>query len=98
MIVLLPRNRSEKMPFWTIFVHIKVCFNLSAKLFLSSSSAVLTFCDTSCRHLLGEDLSLLKVPDLLQLEQQLDLGASRVRARKASIQVPSILRKASEFY
>jgi len=41
--------------------------------------------------MLGEDLSLLKMPDLLQLEQQLDLGASRVRARKASIQVPSEL-------
>jgi len=39
--------------------------------------------------MLGEDLSLLKVPDLLQLEQQLDLGVSRVKARKASIQVPS---------
>lgn len=44
-------------------------------------------CNLACRHMLGEDLSLLKVPDLLQLEQQLDLGASRVRARKASIWV-----------
>ena len=39
---------------------------------------------TSGRHMLGEDLSLLKVKDLLQLEQELDLGATRVRARKAS--------------
>nr|AAG09136.2 MADS-domain protein PPM1 [Physcomitrium patens] len=37
---------------------------------------------SSQRRMLGEDLSALKVPDLLQLEQQLDLGASRVRARK----------------
>lgn len=36
------------------------------------------------RRMLGEDLAELKVSDLLQLEQQLDLGASRVRARKAS--------------
>jgi hypothetical protein len=35
--------------------------------------------------MLGEDLSLLKVPELVQLEQ-IDLGVSRVRARKASIQ------------
>ena len=34
--------------------------------------------------MLGEDLQVLTVPDLLQLEQQLDMGASRVRARKAS--------------
>ena len=37
------------------------------------------------RNMLGEDLAELKVSDLLQLEQQLDMGASRVRARKASI-------------
>lgn len=30
----------------------------------------------------GEDLHVLSVPDLLVLEQQLDLGASKVRARK----------------
>jgi hypothetical protein len=36
--------------------------------------------------MLGEDLSLLKVHELVQLEQQIDLGVSRVRARKASIQ------------
>jgi len=34
--------------------------------------------------MLGEDLQVLTVPDLLQLEQQLDLGSQRVRARKAS--------------
>ena len=39
----------------------------------------------SHRHMLGEDLAELKVTDLLQLEQQLDLGATRVRAIKASI-------------
>ncbi|XP_024394528.1 agamous-like MADS-box protein AGL11 isoform X1 [Physcomitrium patens] len=36
----------------------------------------------SQRHMLGEDLQVLTVPDLLQLEQQLDMGVSRVRARK----------------
>jgi hypothetical protein len=34
--------------------------------------------------MLGENLSVLTVPDLLLLEQQLDMGVSRVRARKAS--------------
>lgn len=39
----------------------------------------------SCRrHMQGEDLQVLSIPDLLNLEQQLDTGASRVRARKAS--------------
>lgn len=37
---------------------------------------------SSQRHMLGEDLSLLKVHELVQLEQQIDLGVSRVRARK----------------
>ncbi|XP_024371895.1 agamous-like MADS-box protein AGL11 [Physcomitrium patens] len=53
----------------------------------------------SHRHMLGEDLSLLKVPDLLQLEQQLDLGASRVRARKNQLileEVESLRRKEHE--
>lgn len=42
---------------------------------------LLTSC---CRHMLGEDLHVLSIPDLLNLEQQLDTGASRVRAKKAS--------------
>lgn len=63
------------------------------KLLLKFSSVVRYSCefnasmdetDTSCRHMLGEDLSMLKVNDLVQLEQELALGASRVRARKAS--------------
>ncbi|CAM6105422.1 unnamed protein product [Calypogeia fissa] len=42
----------------------------------------LQHCQHTQRHMLGEDLTVLSVPDLLQLEQQLDLGVSRVRARK----------------
>jgi MADS-box transcription factor len=38
-----------------------------------------------CRHMLGEDLSVLTIPDLLQLEQQLDIGSSRVQARKVNV-------------
>lgn len=41
----------------------------------------------ACRHLLGEDLSALTVSELLKLEQQLELGASRVRARRSVLQV-----------
>jgi hypothetical protein len=40
--------------------------------------------ENSQRHMLGENLSVLTVPDLLLLEQQLDMGVSRIRARKAS--------------
>lgn len=40
----------------------------------------------SLRHLLGEDLSALTVSELLKLEQQLELGASRVRARRSCLQ------------
>lgn len=44
----------------------------------------------SQRHMLGEDLQVLTVPDLLQLEQQLDMGASRVRARKNQLLLEEI--------
>lgn len=37
--------------------------------------------------MLGEDISSLSVSDLLQLEKQLDDGASKVRARKASVRL-----------
>lgn len=53
----------------------------------------------SRRHLLGEDLSALKMPDLLKLEQQLDLGASRVRARKNQLileEIEGLRRKEHE--
>ncbi|CAK9217002.1 unnamed protein product [Sphagnum jensenii] len=42
------------------------------------------------RHMLGEDLSALTVPDLLQLEQQLDIGSSRVQARKNQLLLEEI--------
>lgn len=34
--------------------------------------------------MIGEDLQVLSIPDLLNLEQQLDTGFSRVRSRKVS--------------
>lgn len=37
--------------------------------------------------MLGEDISSLSVSDLLQLEKQLDEGATKVRARKASVRL-----------
>jgi hypothetical protein len=37
--------------------------------------------------MLGEDLSMLTVPELLQLEQQLAMGSSRVQARKVTVRV-----------
>jgi hypothetical protein len=37
--------------------------------------------------MLGEDLSMLTVPELLQLEQQLSMGSSRVQARKVTVRV-----------
>lgn len=37
--------------------------------------------------MLGEDISSLSVSDLLQLEKQLDDGATKVRARKASVRL-----------
>ncbi|BBN08464.1 MADS-box transcription factor, plant [Marchantia polymorpha subsp. ruderalis] len=42
------------------------------------------------RHMLGEDLTVLSVPDLLQLEQQLDVGVSRVRQRKSQLLLEEI--------
>ncbi|KAG0581458.1 hypothetical protein KC19_4G253500 [Ceratodon purpureus] len=54
---------------------------------------------SSQRHMLGEDLSLLKVNDLVQLEQQLDLGASRIRARKNQLileEIDGLRRKEHE--
>ncbi|CAM6020910.1 unnamed protein product, partial [Sphagnum balticum] len=45
---------------------------------------------TTQRHMLGEDLSQLTVPDLLQLEQQLDMGSSRVQARKNQLLLKEI--------
>ncbi|KAG0593083.1 hypothetical protein M758_1G297000 [Ceratodon purpureus] len=53
----------------------------------------------SQRNMLGEDLAELKVSDLLQLEQQLDMGASRVRARKNQLileEVECLRRKERE--
>ncbi|XP_024373432.1 agamous-like MADS-box protein AGL11 isoform X2 [Physcomitrium patens] len=44
----------------------------------------------SQRQMLGEDLQVLTVSDLLQLEQQLDVGASRVRARKNQLLLEEI--------
>ncbi|CAM6037063.1 unnamed protein product [Sphagnum compactum] len=44
----------------------------------------------SQRHMLGENLSVLTVPDLLLLEQQLDMGVSRVRARKNQLLLEEI--------
>ncbi|CAK9189989.1 unnamed protein product [Sphagnum troendelagicum] len=45
---------------------------------------------TTQRHMLGEDLSQLTVPDLLQLEQQLDMGSSRVQERKNQLLLKEI--------
>ncbi|CAK9881630.1 unnamed protein product [Sphagnum jensenii] len=42
------------------------------------------------RHMLGEDLSMLTVPELLQLEQQLAMGSSRVQARKNQLLLEEI--------
>ncbi|KAL3688590.1 hypothetical protein R1sor_014899 [Riccia sorocarpa] len=42
------------------------------------------------RHMLGEDLTVLSVTDLLQLEQQLDVGVSRVRQRKSQLLLEEI--------
>nr|AAS55893.1 MIKC-type MADS-box protein [Physcomitrium patens] len=55
--------------------------------------------ESSQRHMLGEDLSALKVSDLLELEQQLDQGASRVRARKNQLileEIEDLRRKEHE--
>jgi MADS-box transcription factor len=40
--------------------------------------------------MLGENLSVLTVPDLLLLEQQLDMGVSRIRARKNQLLLEEI--------
>jgi len=44
--------------------------------------------------MLGENLSVLTVPDLLLLEQQLDMGVSRIRAKKASARLLLKVKKA----
>ncbi|XP_057851267.1 MADS-box protein GGM13 [Cryptomeria japonica] len=48
------------------------------------------------RHLMGEDLEFLPIAELHQLEQQLELSANRVRARKSQLwhqQVDNLRRK-----
>jgi MADS-box transcription factor len=40
--------------------------------------------------MLGENLSVLTVPDLLLLEQQLDMGVSRIRAKKNQLLLEEI--------
>ncbi|CAK9878219.1 unnamed protein product [Sphagnum jensenii] len=46
--------------------------------------------ENSQRHMLGENLSVLTVPDLLLLEQQLDMGVSRIRAKKNQLLLEEI--------
>ncbi|GLJ40405.1 hypothetical protein SUGI_0832040 [Cryptomeria japonica] len=52
------------------------------------------------RHLMGEDLEFLPIAELHQLEQQLELSANRVRARKSQLwhqQVDNLRRKVVRF-
>jgi hypothetical protein len=87
LIIITPRRSSEKEEIiqaifsflFVLFLHLLLQLMGHEVLKLRQQLERL---QTTQRHMLGEDLSQLTVPDLLQLEQQLDMGSSRVQERK----------------